>query len=63
MIQKRYQHYTKDGIMWTEWFNVAGNDEDLKTIQKENKWQMNSKLKNEFRIAPVEEKKETKKKK
>lgn len=63
MIQKRYQHYTKDGIMWTEWFNVAGNDEDLKIIQKENKWQMNSKLKNEFRIAPVEEKKETKKKK
>jgi hypothetical protein len=60
MIQKRYERYTKDGIKWSKWFKVNAKDEDLKTLQKEDKWQLPSKLKNEYRIAPEEPKKKKK---
>lgn len=62
MVQKRYQHYTKDGIVWTPWFNTTYKDKDLKRIQKEDKWQLSPKLSNEFRIAQVEETEDKKKK-
>lgn len=41
--QKRYQYWSKDGIEWTEWFNVS-----MKT--PEEKWQVKNKLLNEYRI-------------
>lgn len=50
MIQKRYQHYTKDGIVWTDWFDTAKNDSELNVLKKEDKYQLKNKLLNEFRI-------------
>ena len=36
-LQKRYQHWTKDGITWTDWFNTTTKTESLfkKTHLKE----------------------------
>ena len=28
MKQKRYQHWTSDGIQWTKWFNVSDTVEE-----------------------------------
>jgi len=41
--QKRYQYWSKDGIKWTEWFNVP-------MYIPEEKWQVKNKLLNEYRI-------------
>ncbi len=38
--QKRYQMFTKNGIVWSEWFNWSGLEE---------KWQLKGKLLNEYR--------------
>ena len=38
--QKRYQKFTKNGIVWSEWFNWSGTEE---------KWQLKGKLLNEYR--------------
>lgn len=38
--QKRYQMFTKNGIVWSEWFNWSGTEE---------KWQLKPKLLNEYR--------------
>lgn len=45
IIQKRYQHYTKDGIKWTEWFNHKGSSQEP--------WQLKGKLKNQYRTIEV----------
>ena len=42
--QKRYQYWSKDGIVWTEWFNIPMNT-------PEEKWQVKNKLLNEYRIV------------
>lgn len=38
---KRYQYYSKDGIVWTDWFVY---DSEYK-----EKWQMKNKLLNEYK--------------
>ena len=43
--QKRYQYYTRNGIVWTEWFNS-------KAIVEE-KWQLKGKLLNEYRTITL----------
>lgn len=43
MIQKRYEYLSKDGKKWTPWFNTA-----LKNFPNEQ-WQLNNKLRNEYR--------------
>ena len=50
-ILKRYQYRTKDGIKWTDWFDLpnATNIEELRT---ERVWQYVRKLINEFRVKP-----------
>jgi len=50
MVQKRYQRFTKDGIVWSSWMNFCNDDSKLEYLQKEEKWQLKPKLKNEFRI-------------
>lgn len=41
-IEKRYEHYTTKGvIVFTPWFLFQGNDRP--------KWQLNGKLRNEYR--------------
>ena len=39
-MEKRYEHYTKNGIEWTSWFEWDG---------EKYKWQLKNKLKNEYR--------------
>ena len=51
MIQKRYEYYGPNGIQWTDWFNYSKEDSLLKVFQKEEKWQVMNKLRNEFRLA------------
>lgn len=51
MIQKRYQWISKEGVVWTHWYNYCEDDSLLKIFQKEEKYQLkNSKLLNEFRV-------------
>ena len=54
-IQKRYQYWASENgvpvIKWTDWRNYSPHDHLLKIFQKEEKWQMNNKLLNEFRIV------------
>ena len=38
--QKRYQMFTKNGIVWSDWINWSG---------EEPKWQLKGKLLNEYR--------------
>ena len=40
MTQKRYQYITKEGIVWTPWFDYNGPKEP---------YQLDKKLKNEYR--------------
>lgn len=52
MILKRYQYYSREGIVWTEWFNYNEDDNLLSVLQKNEKYQLlNPKLLNEFRIV------------
>ena len=46
--QKRFQYWSKDGIKWTDWFNIPMN-------APEEKWQVKNKLLNEYRIIEVKE--------
>lgn len=56
MLQKRYESYGPKGKAWTKWFDLMGSkDADLPKLQKEEKWQVKDKLRNEFRIKPKEE--------
>lgn len=50
-IEKRYQHWSRDGIVFTPWFKIRDTDEDYEHLVKEEKWQMKNKLKNEYRIV------------
>ena len=43
--QKRYQYYTRNGIVWTEWFNSK--------VIVEEKWQLKGKLLNEYRTVTL----------
>ena len=54
MIQKRYEFLSSKGKEFTEWFNYCEDDSMLKVFQKEEKWQISQKLRNEFRIKPKE---------
>jgi len=37
---KRYQYYSREGIVWTEWFKYEG---------EKYTWQLKNKLKNEYK--------------
>jgi len=50
MIQKRFQYFTKQGIVWTEWRDYCEDDSQLSRLQTEEKYQLKPKLLNEFRI-------------
>ena len=50
-IQKRYQYISKDGVVWTEWFNYCEDNSLLRTFQKEEKYQLKNHLLNEFRVV------------
>ena len=52
MVQKRYQYFSREGVVWTKWFDYHKDDTLLKRFQSEEKYQLiNSKLKNEFRVV------------
>ena len=50
MIQKRFQYWSVQGILWTDWFDYCEDNGQLQTLQTEEKWQLKNKLLNEFRI-------------
>ena len=39
-MEKRFQYYSKEGIVWTNWFPWDG---------EKYKWQLKNKLKNDYR--------------
>lgn len=41
MAYKRYQMYTRDGIVWSDWFKWDSDNRDT--------WQFKNKLKNEYK--------------
>lgn len=41
MTYKRYQMYTRDGIVWSDWFKWDSDNRDP--------WQLKNKLKNEYK--------------
>lgn len=47
MRLKRYETWTKDGKMWSDWFEWDGLTDE--------KWQLKNKLKNEFKEVSEEE--------
>ena len=53
-IQKRYEYWDSENgktvKKFTEWYNYCEDDSLLKVFQKEEKWQLNQKLRNEFRV-------------
>lgn len=51
MIEKRYEYFGPKGKVWTKWFTTSLNDSDLEMLQKNDKWQVKNKLRNEYRIA------------
>ena len=51
MIQKRYQYISSEGIKWTEWSDYMDDDSKLEYLQKEEAWQLKSKLKNEYKLV------------
>jgi hypothetical protein len=53
MIQKRFQHYTKNGIEWTQWFDYkTGDESEVKQLKKDCRWQLKSQqLLNDFRYV------------
>lgn len=57
IIQSRYEYMSKDGVLWTEWFNLTdGPSEDMDILNmrissyKEKDKATKSKLKHEYRI-------------
>lgn len=51
MIQKRYQYYSSKGIQWSPWKNLEKDNTKLSYLQAEAKWQLKSRLLNEYRIV------------
>jgi hypothetical protein len=51
MIQKRFQRYSSNGIVWTDWVNFEKDDSKLSYFIKEEPYQLKPKLKNEYRIV------------
>jgi len=51
MIQKRYQYFSREGKVWTKWFDFCKDDSQLERLKKENKWQMKNQLLNDYRIV------------
>lgn len=39
-MQKRYEYWSRDGKVWSEWFDYDG---------EQFQWQLKNKLKNEYR--------------
>lgn len=50
-IQKRYQYISKEGVVWSDWYHYSDDDSLLKVFQKEEKFQLQNKLRNEFRVV------------
>ena len=51
MIQKRYEHYGREGKQFTPWFNYCEDNSQLSRLQVEEKWQLKNKLLNQFQIV------------
>ena len=49
-IQKRYQYYSRLGIVWTPWFNISSDDSQLERLKREEKYQFGTKYLNEYRV-------------
>ena len=45
-IEKRYQLFGKNGIEWSSWFTLNTEGKDITTFEP---WQLEPKLKNEYR--------------
>lgn len=45
-VYKRYQYWTRNGIQWSEWFDYDG---------PQYKYQLNSRLRNEYMIEEDDE--------
>lgn len=50
MIQKRFQYYSAEGVIWSNWFDFTEHDDLLECLQKKENRQL-GKLKNEYRYA------------
>lgn len=58
-VEKRYQHWSADGIVWTDWFRSQIIDDD--NIEEVERWHKDSAdtifkathLKSEFRIVDL----------
>jgi hypothetical protein len=50
MIQKRYEYWSKEGKVFSSWFDYEQDDSLLTTLEAKEKWQLQNKLRNEFRI-------------
>lgn len=48
MIYKRFQHYTKNGVVWTPWFPMITSS-TVAELKKNCKWQLNRKLLNDYK--------------
>lgn len=51
MIQKRYEYWSKEGKVFSPWFDYEQDDSLLTTLEAKEKWQLQNKLRNEFRIT------------
>jgi hypothetical protein len=49
MIQKRYEYLSKEGKVWSDWYDYEDDDTQLEELSK-NIWQLKNKYKQEFRI-------------
>lgn len=47
IMQKRYQHYTANGIEWSKWFEIP-------TARTLPEWQLKGKLRNEYRSVETD---------
>lgn len=45
-MQKRYEYWSKEGIVWSQWYNWDGNLME--------KWQLKNKLRNEYRDEAIQ---------
>lgn len=45
-IEKRYQLFGRNGIEWSSWFTFNTEGKDITTLEP---WQLDHKLKNEYR--------------
>ena len=49
MIQKRYQYWSSEGIVWTPWFDYSKGNQDTLTVLQHTESIQNKKLRNDFR--------------